>query len=387
MSAKFDMLVKTFHGFEDIVADEIRSFGGENIENLKRAVSFSGDKRTLYRMNYESRFSLNILVPIFGFTANNTDEIYDGVQRINWDDFLALDKTFSIHATISSELYEHSQFVVLKVKDAIVDQFRDKYQDRPSIDTENPDLKIQVHIYNDEVTISLDSTGEPLYKRGYRKRVGEAHLNEVLAAGLIKLSEWKCDVPFLDPMCGSGTILAEAGMLLTNTPSGKYRKAFGFQKWRDYDEKLWTEVKNSANNKISASELSITGFELDMPNVELARINTEFLSPLVQINIIKADMMKMKPPYSAGFIIVNPPYGERLRSQSVPELYAEMGTTLKHQYSGYRACIISSNFDALKNIGLKTSRRFTVFNGPLECKFQCFDLYAGTKKIHKKEEN
>jgi putative N6-adenine-specific DNA methylase len=176
-------------------------------------------------------------------------------------------------------------------------------------------------------------------------------------------------------------------MLLTQTPSGKYRKSFGFQKWRDYDEKLFTEVKNAADKKISSSELSITGFELDMPNVELARINTAFLSPLVQVNIIKADMMKMKPPYSSGIIIVNPPYGERLRSQSVPELYAEMGTTFKHQYSGYRACVISSNFEALKNIGLKTSRRFTVFNGPLECKFQCFDLYPGTKKIHKTEEN
>lgn len=383
MSAEFDMLAKTFHGFEEILADEIRQLGGGNIEILKRAVSFSGDKKTLYRMNYESRLSLSVLVPIFGFNANNTDELYDGIQRINWDDFLALDKTFSIHATISSELFEHSRFVVLKVKDAIVDQFRDKYADRPSIDTENPDLKIQIHIYNEEVTVSLDSSGEPLYKRGYRKRVGEAHLNEVLAAGLIKLSEYKNDLPFLDPMCGSGTILAEVGMTLTQTPSGKYRKSFGFQKWKDYDEKIFSEVKNTADKKIKPSEISITGFELDMQNVELARMNTAFLSPLVQVNIIKADMMKMKPPYASGFIIVNPPYGERLRNQSVPELYAELGTTLKHQYSGYRACIISSNFEALKNIGLKTSRRFTVFNGPLECKFQCFDLYAGSKKVHK----
>lgn len=379
------MLAKTFHGFEEILAEEIGQMGGENIEILKRAVSFSGDKRVLYRMNYESRLSLNILVPVFGFNASNTDQLYDGVQRINWDDFLALDKTFSIHATVHSELFEHSRFVVLKVKDAIVDQFRDKYQDRPSIDTENPDLKIQVHIYNDEITLSLDSSGEPLYKRGYRKRVGEAHLNEVLAAGLIRLSEYKGDLPFLDPMCGSGTILAEVGMFLTQTPSGKYRKSFGFQKWRDYDEKLWEEVKNSANKKIKPSELSITGFELDPQNVDLSRLNTAFLSPLVQVNVIKADMMKMKPPYASGFIIVNPPYGERLRNQSVPELYAEMGTILKHQYAGYRACVISSNFEALKNIGLKTSRRFTVFNGPLECKFQCFDLYAGTKKVHKLE--
>lgn len=383
---KFAITAKTFHGLEQSLADEIRNLGGEEIEIGKRAVFFTGDKKTLYRINYESRLSLTVLVPVFNFEAKTTDDIYAGTKRINWEDFLSVQTTFSIQTTVNSEIFNHSRYVALKVKDAIVDQFREKYNERPSVDTENPDLKINVHVNETELTISLDSSGEPLYKRGYRKRAGEAHLNEVLAAGLVKLSEWNTKTPLLDPMCGSGTILSEAGMIATNTPAGKFRKEFGFQKWKDYDEKVFNNVKKEADVKTNQTDVPLTGFDISPQNVEIARANTLFLKNNCQISIVKADMMRMPAPYSEGCIIVNPPYGERLKTHSVTDLYAEMGTALKHRYSGFTAWIISSNFDALKNIGLKTSRKITVFNGPLECKFQRYDLYTGTKKIHKSEQ-
>jgi putative N6-adenine-specific DNA methylase len=383
---KFAITAKTFHGLEQALANEISNLGGEDIEIGKRAVLFTGDKKTLYRINYESRLCLTVLVPVFNFEAKTTDDIYAGTKRINWDDFLSVQTTFSIQTTVNSEIFNHSRYVALKVKDAIVDQIREKYNDRPSVDTENPDLKINVHVNDTEITISLDSSGEPLYKRGYRKKAGEAHLNEVLAAGLIVLSEWNTKTPLLDPMCGSGTILAEAAMLATNMPAGKFRKEFGFQKWKDYDEKVFNNVKKEADLKITNTDVPLTGFDISPQNVEIARINTAFLKNNCQISIVKADMLRIPAPYSDGWIIVNPPYGERLKSQSVSDLYAEMGTTLKHRYAGFSAWIISSNLEALKNIGLKTSRKITIYNGPLECKFQRYDLYTGTKKVHKSEQ-
>lgn len=380
---KFDMTAKTFHGLEEILAAEIRSFGGENIEIGKRAVIFSGDKKLLYRVNYESRLTLNVLVPVFAFDAKSIDDLYSGIQRIDWSKFMDLQTTFSIQSTIHSEIFNHSRFVVLKVKDAIVDQFREKLNERPSINTDDPDIKINIHINDQEVIVSLDASGEPLYKRGYRKRVGEAHINEVLAAGLIQLSGWDKKSPFLDPMCGSGTILCEAAMLATNTPAGLYRRNFGFQKWKDFESEIWNKIKADADKKCITSDAAITGFDIDSKNVDIARLNTAFLKNKIQVSIIKADFIKMKPPYSSGMIIMNPPYGERLHNQTIPELYAEIGTTLKHRYAGFSAWIISSNFEALKNIGLKTSRKIPVFNGPLECRFQRFDLYEGSKKTPK----
>lgn len=380
MSRDFDMIAKTFQGFEEILAKEIESLGGKNIEILKRAVAFSGDKKLLYRCNYESRLALSILVPIFSFDAKTVDDIYNGVKRIDWNEFMTVKQTFSIHATINSETFQHSRFVVLKVKDAIADQFREKTEERPDVDTENPHLKIQVHIFKEEVTVLLDSSGDALFKRGYRKRTGEAHLNEVLAAGLIKLSGWDGKSPLIDPMCGSGTILTEAGMMITQTPAGKYRREFGFTKWNDFEKELFEEVKSTADKKIRNSETPLTGFDTDSNAVESARINLSFLEGLITFSIVQTDMLRMKAPYSSGFLIVNPPYGERLRTGNEVQLYGEIGTVLKHNYAGYKAWIISSNPEAIKNIGLKPSKKYVVFNGPLECRFLGFDLYEGSKK-------
>lgn len=386
MSQQFEIIAKTSFGFEEILAQELREIGAKDIEVMNRAVSFYGDKKILYKANYLLRTALSVMVPIHSFDAKDADELYKGAKEIDWTAFLTIKQTFSIHPTVHSDNFAHSGYAALRVKDAIVDQFREKLNIRPSVDTENPDLKIQVHIRKEEVTILLDSSGESLYKRGYRRRGAEAHLSEVLAAGLILSSGWDREKPFLDPMCGSGTILIEAAMLAINMPAGKFRRHFGFMNWQDYDAKLFLSIKDEEDSRIRKSKVQITGYEINELNVKSARINADFLKDYIQVSVIKGDFFKMNPPYSEGHIIMNPPYGERLTPAYLLEMYKEIGDTLKQKYQGYQAWIISSNMDAMKNIGLKTSRRLTVFNGPLECKFFAYDLYRGTKKLKNSDE-
>lgn len=382
----FRLVAKTTAGLEEILAEELRQLGAENIELLTRAVAFDANQKIMYRANYEARTALRILKPIASFKAANEDKLYDEVSKIHWHSYFNIEKTFAIDAVVGGGRFTHSQFISYKAKDAIVDQFRDRFGERPSVDTNDPDLRINLHIFDDQCSLSLDSSGDSLHKRGYRFVVDKAPINEVLAAGLIMLSGWKGDMNFVDSMCGSATIPIEAAMIAMKIPPGYFRKSYGFMKWADYDQQLWEEVMREADAKISTIGFDIIGSDRSAKAVEIARQNLEKADLLKEIQLFKKPMEELLPPEAPGWLLINPPYGERLEELDLKALYSSIGDSLKRNFKGYKAWVISSDFFALKHIGLKPSKKYTVYNGPLECRFVCFDIFAGSMKEKKTRE-
>jgi len=373
------LLAKTLFGLEQILADELKSIGADDIELLKRAVSFTGDKEIMYRANYCCRTALRVLKPIAKFKVNSADELYNNVKRINWPQYLDLNGTFAIDETVGSSVFLHTKFVALKAKDAIADRFRMKFGKRPSVDVKNPDLRINIHIYKDDCTISIDSSGDPLYKRGYRILTDKAPINEILAAGMILLSGWEKDCNFIDPMCGSGTILIEAAMIANNIPPGIFR-SFGFEKWNDFDKKLWDKIVRETDAQKCDFKFEIVGSDRSYKAIEIARQNLKAANLQNHIILFHNSIEKQTPPKAKGIMITNPPYGERMEVNDQIELYKKIGDSLKKNYAGYSAWLISSDFTALKNIGLRPSRKIALFNGQLECRYLRFDIYEGSKK-------
>jgi len=375
----YNLIAKTLHGLEPVLADELKQLGAQNIIPLKRAVSFAGYKFLLYQATYNLRTALSILKPVTEFKVRNEDDLYRGISRIQWNKFMNLNSTFAIQSTVNSRFFKHSKYVALKSKDAIVDQFRRKTGKRPSIDTEIPDLKINIHIANDICTVSLDSSGEPLYKRGYRIEGHKAPLNEVLAAGMIKLSGWDMKKTLIDPMCGSGTIPIEAALMATNTPAGYLRETFGFMSWGDYDEELFEKVKKESRI-IEKPDCGIIGSDISRLAFDIANKNLQKAGVRDYVKIKKIAFEDFSPPQEEGFLLTNPPFGERIQKDDLNNFYSVIGSRLKHQYHGYEAWLLSSNFEALKHIGLHPSMKYILFNGALECKFQQFRIYARSKK-------
>ena len=378
----FLQTAKTFQGLESILAEELERIGATEIAKGHRSVTYSGTKETMYKANYLCRTALSVLVPVESFTAESPEELYAKALEIDWDDFFLPENTFAINPTIQSEFFPHSQFASLKLKDAIVDFFRKKRGKRPSVERENPEFRINLHIRKDEVTISFDSSGEPLFKRGYRLRQTEATLNEILAAGMIMLTGWDGKKNLADPMCGSGTICAEAAMIALNMPAGYFRKSFGFMNWPDYDADLWHTIRRTAKEGIrKSSECLIIGADISPDNIERARINLQQFR-LNQLKLAVKDFFDFElPDANDALIIMNPPYGERLDAEKdISVLYKHIGDHLKKNFTGCEAWIISSNIDALKSIGLHSSAKYTLFNGPLECRFMQFKLYEGSRK-------
>ena len=373
------LLAKTLFGLEQVLADELKAIGAEDIVILKRAVSFTGDKEIMYRSNYCCRTALRILKPIAKFSVNSADELYNNVKRINWPQYLDLNGTFAIDETVGSSVFSHTKFVALKAKDAIADRFRMKFGKRPSVDVRNPDLRINIHIYKEDCTVSIDSSGDPLYKRGYRVLTDKAPINEILAAGMILLSGWEKDCNFIDPMCGSGTILIEAAMYANNIPPGVFR-SFGFEKWNDFDKKLWKEIVEDESSKQCDFNFEIVGSDRSYKAVEIARQNLKEANLQNHITLFHNSIEKQSPPKAKGIMITNPPYGERMEVNDQIELYKKIGDSLKKKYAGYSAWLISSDFEALKNIGLRPSRKIALYNGQLECRYLRFDIYEGSKK-------
>ena len=376
--SKFKMVAKTLAGLENVLADEIRALGAESVLAERRAVSFVGDQEMMYKANFHLRTAIKILKPIAEFEVTNRDELYDHAKEIPWTNYLALGKSFAIDATVQSEMFVNSMFASLRVKDAIADQFREATGKRPSVNSDDPDIRINVHLMNNHCTLSLDSSGESLHKRGYRIGQGEAPINEVLAAGMILLTGWHGEKDFLDPMCGSGTLLIEAAMIAKGIPPGMYRKSFGFEQWPDFNEKLFEEIYNGEyekefNGKIFGSDISPMDIALAKANIKNAS-----LSKVIELQV--HDFINMEPPFENGIIITNPPYGERMKPQSITELYTSMGNTLKNKFAGFEAWIISSSEDGLKSVGLKPAKKIDLFNGALACSFRCFELFKGTHK-------
>jgi putative N6-adenine-specific DNA methylase len=377
-SGKSRLIAKTFHGLEEVLSKELEQLGAEEIRVLKRAVSFVGDKTMLYKANLHLRTATRVIKPIHKFTAHDTDELYKGIQEIDWTEYISTKDTIAIDSTISSDDFKHSKFVTYRVKDAIVDQFFYKSGDRPSVRMMNPTLRINIHIDRNTCTVSLDSSGESLHKRGYRVGETAAPLNEVLAAGLILLSEWDKKSTFIDPMCGSGTILIEAALIAYNIPPGLYRREFAFQKWSDYDEELWDDIYNEETEVDFDGQ--IVGADISDKAMEIAEANIRNAGLRRKIKLNVTPFQQFPAPKEKGILITNPPYGERLRPKDLEGLYAMIGERLKHNFSGYDAWILSYGKECFDSIGLRASRRIPLFNGALECKFQKYSMFDGKKK-------
>lgn len=379
---KFEIIATTIFGLEEVLASELREIGASDIEVLSRAVRYKGDKAMLYKSNLLLRTAVKVLKPIKTFFAANEQDLYDKIKKIPWDDYFSYNKTFAIDGSTYSDVFTHSKFIALKSKDAIADQFREKYSIRPSVDIENPDIRINVHINDRTVVVSIDSSGASLGKRNYRLAQNEAPINEVLAAGIILLSGWDKQCDFIDPMCGSGTFSIEAALLAHNIPSGRSRK-FGFETWGNFDEDLWDQVKTEADSQIVNSDVKIFAQDIDKSSLEIASANAKRAGVYDLIAFEHIDFFHTSHSTGKGHVVMNPPYGERLQVNEITTFYQNIGSRLKHFYQGCDAWIISANYEALKNFGLRTSKKIKLFNGPLECRLQKYELYQGSKKTNK----
>jgi putative N6-adenine-specific DNA methylase len=385
MKTNQSYIAKTFAGLEEVLAEEIKKLGGINIKTVNRAVIFKGDKALLYKTNYLCRTAIRVLVPISTFRAENENELYKQILKIKWEDYIHLNGTFSIDGITSYSNITHSKYLALKTKDAVADRFREKYGRRPNVDTKDPDVKINVRVFRNECTVSLDSSVESLHKRGYRIGTGPAPLNEVLAAGMIQLSGWDGKSNFIDPMCGSGTLPIEAAMFAGNIPAGKFREQFGFTRWKDFDKELWQKVRDDAEAAQKEYKHQIIGSDRSGRILNVARENVASAGLENVISLKARYIDDVEPPAGGGVMITNPPYGERIKVEDIKKLYSEIGDALKTNFEGYSAWIISSDKEALKFIGLRPSRKITLFNGPLESGFYKFEIYKGTKRVHKKK--
>jgi len=383
MDKNFKMLAKTQYGLEEILAQELRQLGASGVEIGTRNVTFMGDKGFMYKANLCCRTAIKILKPITGFNIFTEEDLYQKVYAIPWENYMDSKGTLAVDATVFSEKFTHSQYVALKTKDAIVDRFRDKEGHRPDVDLDHPDLRINVHIDRNICTISLDSSGSSLHKRGYKVATTMAPINEVLAAGMILLSGWTGQCDFMDPMCGGGTILTEAAMIACNIPANLNRKEFGFENWPDFDVDLYELIEGAALKKIRDFNFKIYGYDKDGRTLERAKENIESANLQEFITIREQDFFESKKETDRPIhIVFNPPYDERLAA-NVEELYGSIGTTLKHGYPGTQAWMITSNMEALKHVGLRPSRKIKLYNGKLESKFVRYEMYEGSKKAKK----
>lgn len=375
------LLVKTLAGLEPVLEKELRSLGAADVEPLTRAVACRGDRELLYRANLELRTALRILTPIATFSVHNENDLYREIRGIDWSQYMTVTDTLAVDAVTSSKGLRHSKYAALKTKDAIVDQFRQKTGRRPSVDIANPALRINLHVAGARGTLSLDASGDSLHKRGYRVDSLAAPINEVLAAGMVLISGWQRDCPFLDPMCGSGTILIEAALYAYNIPPQLHRRSFGFQRWPDYDEDLWNRIVREARKRIrNHFEYDLLAFDHNFRAVKIARQNALAAHLEGKVQIERQRFERLEPPAERGFIIMNPPYDERLPEKDIEAFYQMIGDRLKQSFPGYEAWIISSNKSAVKKIGLRASKKMTLYNGALECKFLRYELYEGSKK-------
>ncbi len=383
---QFPMLAKTFKGLEQVLAQELIELGANDVLIERRAVSFKGDKALLYRANLCLRTAIRVLVPIkeerlrLQKGVKPEDQVYEIAKAIDWSRFMTADTSFAIDATVYSELFRNSLFVTYRVKDAIVDYWKGITGKRPNVNTENPGLRVNLHVGNDHVTISLDSSGESLHKRGYRVANTEAPINEALAAGMLLLAGWKGQSDFYDPMCGSGTLPIEAALIARNIAPGVFRKAFAFEKWPDFDAELWSDIYNDDSqerefeHKIYGSDASFFAIQQATKNVKAAGVGRDI--ELKQVRMEEISAITSASP----LVMINPPYGERLASnKDMEDLYGKIGSALKHHFTGATAWIISSNEAAMKCIGLKPSKKLRLLNGELDCQFNRYDLFAGKR--------
>ncbi len=378
MSETFEMVAKTFQGLEGVLSDELVALGAQDVKQGRRMVSFVGDKELMYRANFSLRTALRVLKPIYKFTSTSADDLYEQVKQFQWENILTEGNTFSIDCTVYSDTFKHSRFVTYRVKDGIADYFMERSGKRPSIRLNSPDYQFNVHISGNDVTISLDSSGEPLYKRGWRVAQTDAPINEVLAAGIIKLSGWDGESNFVDPMCGSGTFLIEAALIAANINPGVYRKEYAFQKWPDYDADLFDEIYNDDSGEREFTH-KIYGYDILGKAVAATNANVKNAGLTQYIEVERKPLEDQETVPTKGVLITNPPYGERLTSDELPQLYATLGTKLKKVFVGYDCWLIMGmNKELIDNLGLKASLHYPLLNGDIECELREYVIFDGS---------
>ena len=383
MNQDTSFLAKTFYGFEPLLEKELRKLGAKNIKSINRAVSFEGDLGFLYKANLSLRTALRILMPIGRFPVINQTDLYRAIDRIEWSKWFSADQSFIIDVTLFSDHFNHSLFIAQKAKDAIVDQFSKKEGNRPSVTTENPDIRIQLHLQGDQLTISLDSSGNSLHQRGYRIETNIAPINEVLAAGMLLHSGWEGKTYFYDPMCGSGTLAIEAAMIACNIPPSLNRATFSFMNWRNFDAELFEVIRNSSLSKVREFRGHIYASDKAPSAVRKAQENIEKAGLEEYISVVRSDFFFADRPSDVPLhVVFNPPYGERL-SIDADVFYGKIGDTLKKEYQGCEAWFITANIEALKSVGLRPSRKIKMFNGKLESRLVNYELYEGSRKASK----
>ena len=376
MTDKFDMTAKTFLGLEGVLADELRALGAEDVTEGNRVVSFKGDKEMLYRANFACRTAVRVLKPFLRLRAKGADDLYEQLKGFDWEQLMTVKTTFAIDATVYSEDFTNSRFVTYRVKDAIADFFNEKYGKRPSIRIDNPDIRFDVHISGRDVTLSLDSSGDPLFKRGWRTAQTDAPINEVLAAGIILLSGWHGDTDLVDPMCGSGTFLIEAALIATNTAPGVYRDTYAFQQWPDYDADLFNKVYNDDSGEREFTH-KIYGSDIEGKAIAIARANVKSAGMNKYIELERRDINDIKEVPAGGTLISNPPYGERLNVEDIEQFYHDLGFILKHTFTGYNAWLICYDQEQYYKIGLKPSVKYALNNGGLDCELLQYVIFGG----------
>ena len=378
------IIAKTFAGLEELLAKELENIGAQDIEQGIRMVSFSGDKEMLYQANFCLRTAVKILLPIREFKADNADDVYKEVRAIEWSEYMDNDSTFMVDAVVFSEEFRHSRFAAYRVKDAIADYFREKTGRRPNVGISNPDLRINLHIAEKDVTISLDSSGESLHHRGYRVGTVAAPLNEVLAAGMIMLTGWDGESDFIDPMCGSGTILIEAALIARNIYPGVFRKEFAFERWKDFDPELFDTIYND-DSRERAFTHKIYGYDINRQAVAIAQENVKSAGVGSIVEVKQQDIRDMERPADKAIMVTNPPYGERITSEDILGLYGDIGRTLKHAFAGNDAWILSLHEECFARIGFRPSTRIVLYNGALECEFRKYQVFEGRLKERREE--
>ncbi len=384
MNQEFELIAKTFQGLEEVLAQELTELGASNIEIGRRMVSFTGDKAMMYRANFCLRTAIRILKPIKHFTAKTADEVYEAVKSIEWENYLDNMSSFAVDAVVFSNEFRHSKFVAYKVKDAIVDYFREKTGNRPSVRINNPDVSFNIHVAEDQCTLSLDSSGESLHRRGYRQEQVEAPLNEVLAAGMILMTGWRGECDLIDPMCGSGTIPIEAALIARNIAPGVFRKEFGFEKWKDFDQELFDSIYNDDSQEREFNH-KIYGYDNNPKANEIATHNVKAAGVTKDVILKIQPFQQFEQPAEKSIIITNPPYGERISSGDLLDLYQMIGERLKHAFTGNDAWILSYRDECFDQIGLKPSVKIPLFNGALECQFRKYQLFDGKYKAFRSD--
>ena len=376
----FELIAKTFQGLEEVLAKELTELGADDIQIGRRMVSFTGDKRMMYRANFHLRTAIRVLKPILHFNAKDADEIYDIVKkRIQWEDYMTVNTSFAVDSVVYSDEFRHSKFVAYRVKDAIADYFREKEGKRPSVQVTNPDITLHIHIAQERCTLSLDSSGESLHRRGYRQEAVEAPLNEVLAAGMLLQTGWKGETDFVDPMCGSGTLPIEAALIARNIAPGVFRKEFAFEKWADFDQEMFDEIYNddSAEREF---EHHIYGYDIDWKAVNIATNNVRAAGLSKDITIERRDMADFVEMEGPALMVTNPPYGERITTDDLLGLYRTIGERLKHAFKGNDAWVLSYRKECFDKIGLKASVIIPLYNGALPCEMRKYELFDGKFK-------